>query len=187
MKVFHKDYIQQKTHQVMLAPEKNILVGDVLQQEWDYFICIPFQRHLHGKTKKEYEFLLRGFRHNLLTKLTTSGERKRGARLETFSALHRQDTNAHFHFAIKVPDTWKRVANAYDKNHFVRAMVEKVMVDQMRLVSRYIWTQKENEIFKLVTDTHGIFSYCVSDDEPLHQMIDTTNLYIDGKLPKISA
>ena len=54
MKVFHKDYIQEQTHKVMLAPEKNILVGDVLQQEWDYFICIPFQRHLHGKTKKEY-------------------------------------------------------------------------------------------------------------------------------------
>ena len=50
MKVFHKDYIQEQTHKVMLAPEKNILVGDVLQQEWNYFICIPFQRHLLAKT-----------------------------------------------------------------------------------------------------------------------------------------
>ena len=179
MKLFHKDYIQEQTHKVMLAPEKNILVGDVLQQEWDYFICIPFQRHLHGKTKKEYEFLLRGFRHNLLTKLTTSGERKRGARLETFSALHRQDTNAHFHFAIKVKNSWKKVATAHDKDLFVRAMVKKIMVDQMKLISPYLWQLNEKEIFKLVTDSYGVFSYCVSDDEPLHQMIDKTNLHID--------
>jgi hypothetical protein len=58
-------------------------------------------------------------------------------------------------------------------------MVRKIMVDQMKLISPYLWQLNEKEIFKLVTDSHGVFSYCVSDDEPLHQMIDKTNLHID--------
>jgi len=90
MKNFNKEYITAQTHNVMLHQEKNILVGDIIQTEWDYFICLPFQPHLWGKSKKEYEFFLRGFRHNLLTKLTTASERKNGARLETFSVLHNQ-------------------------------------------------------------------------------------------------
>ena len=125
MKLFHKEYIQEQTHKVMLAPETNILVGDVLKVEWNYFICIPFQRHLHGKTKNEYEFLLRGFRFNLLSKLTTSGERKRGARLETFSALHQQNSNAHFHFAIKVMFNFHR--------SFVPTCFEHIKIEIMRL------------------------------------------------------
>ena len=101
MRVFHKDYIQQQTHKVMLCDQNKILVGDITQTEWDYFITLPFASHYHGKTKKEYEEILRGFRYNLLSKLATSGEIKNGARLETFSVVHHLTTNAHFHFAIR--------------------------------------------------------------------------------------
>jgi hypothetical protein len=78
-----------------------------------------------------------------------------------------------------VPNSWKKVAAAHNKDMFVRAMVRKIMVDQMKLISPYLWGLNEKEIFKLVTDTQGMFSYCVSDDEPLHDMIDTTNLHIN--------
>jgi len=178
MKNFNKEYITTQTHKVMLHQEKNILVGDILQTDWDYFICLPFQLHLWGKSKKEYEFFLRGFRHNLLTKLTTASERKNGARLETFSVLHKPEKNAHFHFAIKVTDSWKKIQKEHSKFYFVRKQVKKVMVNQMKLTTSILWDKKEDEIFKPVNDANGVFAYCVADDGLLNDLIDKTNLEI---------
>ena len=182
MRVFHKDYIQQQTHKVMLCDQNKILVGDITQTEWDYFITLPFASHYHGKTKKEYEEILRGFRYNLLSKLATSGEIKNGARLETFSVVHHLTTNAHFHFAIKVPNHWKRVAAAHDKDFMVKSLVEKVMVHQKRLVSQQFWDAQHQEIIKPVSDPMGVFSYCVSESGSLDDIIDKTNLYIERKV-----
>ena len=178
MRQFFKEDISEKTHQVMLCKDKKILVGDVLQLEWDYFITIPFQKQFHGKSKKEFELLLRGFLHNLLTQLTTPSERKNGERLDTFSALQHLETNAHFHLAIRVPNHWKRIREQHNKYYFVRDKVKKVMVKQMGFIPEHIWNKKENEIFKPVNDPTGMFSYCVSENETLSQVIDTLNLHI---------
>lgn len=182
MKTFNKEYIQKKTHEVMIHPQKNILVGDILQIEWDYFICLPFQRHLWGKTKKEYELILRGVRHRLLSKLTTPSERKNGALIDTFPVLHKVDNNAHFHFAIKVPNDWKKIQKSHNKFYFVRDKLRQVIVKEMRLVSTHLWNTQTGKIFQDVNDNEGMFSYCVSDTGLLTDLIDKTNIQITRKV-----
>jgi hypothetical protein len=187
MKVFNKEYITAQTHKVMLHQEKNILVGDILQTEWDYFICLPFQPYLWGKSKKEYELILRGVRHRLLSKLTTKSERNSGAVLETFPVLHRVDRNAHFHFAIKVPNEWKKIKKSHNKFNFVKDKVGQVIVRDMKLVAKHLWDEQDkpnqtNKIFLPIQDNEGMFSYCVADTGILADLIDKTNMKITRKV-----